>query len=131
MTLNRFETMHALIGPRKELNITYKNPDETLQGTPTVLGTTEPGGYTFSYTVDGTNHLPVLDLPEVTYQNTCFVMASGRNLTASNQTLNYRVLKKRCQPSNGNIDRNCVTILDSKNQKRCIYWSCSGGCSRS
>lgn len=92
MTLSRVETMHSILGPRKEINITYKDPVETYQTGRGALGTTEPATPTFSYTLSATTHLASVDKP-IIYSNVAMLHAGGKNLTALSQSINYRVYK--------------------------------------
>jgi hypothetical protein len=97
----RGETMQALIGTRHEVNITYPTFDEAAGGT-VGLPASEPASATFSYTVATATHLPVLDAA-VGYQNTGIVMCSGLNITASAQTLSYRILKNTVSLATGTL----------------------------
>ena len=92
MTLSRVETMHSILGPRKEINITYKDPVETYQTGRGALGTTEPATPTFSYTLSATTHLASVDKP-IIYSNVAILHAGGKNLTALSQYISYRVYK--------------------------------------
>lgn len=92
MTLSRVETMHGILGPRKEINITYKDPVETYQTGRGALGTTEPATPTFSYTLSATTHLASVDKP-IIYSNLAILHVGGQNLTALSQYINYRVYK--------------------------------------
>lgn len=88
----RGESMAAVYGPQKTINITYATPRETLQGTPTILATSEPGTVTFSYTIQQSD-LPAFDGIPLSCSNMAIVFASGRNTTASLATINYRIKK--------------------------------------
>lgn len=92
MTLSRVETMHSILGPRKEINITYKDPVETYQTGRGALGTTEPATPTFSYTLSATTHLASVDKP-IIYSNLAMLHVGGQNLTALSQYISYRVYK--------------------------------------
>lgn len=92
MTLSRVETMHSILGPRKEINITYKDPVETYQTGRGALGTTEPATPTFSYTLSATTHLASVDKP-IIYSNLAILHVGGQNLTALSQYISYRVYK--------------------------------------
>lgn len=92
MTLSRVETMHSILGPRKEINITYKDPVETYQTGRGALGTTEPATPTFSYTLSATTHLASVDKP-IIYSNLAVLHVGGQNLTALSQYISYRVYK--------------------------------------
>jgi len=92
MTLSRVETMHGILGPRKEINITYKDPVETYQTGRGALGTTEPATPTFSYTLSAKTHLASVDKP-IIYSNLAMLHVGGQNLTALSQSISYRVYK--------------------------------------
>jgi hypothetical protein len=103
--LNRAESMQALVGVRKEVNITYKTLDETLLGTAEAIPAAEPATAQISYTVSATTHLPTMDA-NVVFQSVGMLCVAGRNLTASARTLSYRVLKNGTSSVTGTVS--CV-----------------------
>jgi len=80
------------MGSQHTLNITYQTPQETLQETPTVLPTTEPGTATFSYTV-ATGDLPTFDGVPLSQSFVALLYASGLNTTAIPAIISYRIKK--------------------------------------
>jgi hypothetical protein len=100
MTIMRGETMNALIGTRHVCNITYPTLDETLQGSPPAIPAAEPGTSQVIYTVSAVTHLPSLDAA-VTYVNGGWIIVSGKNLTASNRTISWRILKNTASLATG------------------------------
>jgi hypothetical protein len=109
--LNRAESMQALVGVRKEVNITYKTLDETLLGTAEAIPNAEPATAQISYTVSATTHLPEMDA-NVAFQSVGTLYVGGRNLTASARTLSYRILKNGTSLVTGTVS--CVASQ---------YWS--------
>lgn len=111
MTLSRVETMHSILGPRKEINITYKDPVETYQTGRGALGTTEPATPTFSYTLSATTHLASVDKP-IIYSNLAMLHVGGQNLTALSQYISYRVYKN-----------STVIITGTQTVTASLYWT--------
>jgi hypothetical protein len=103
--LNRAESMQALVGIRKEVNITYKTLDETLLGTPLAVPNAEPATAQISYTVDATTHLPTMGA-NVAFQSVGMLCVAGLNLTASARTISYRILKNAASIDTGT--KSCV-----------------------
>jgi hypothetical protein len=102
-----------IMGTRHTLNITYPSPQETLQGTPTVLPTSEPASATFSYTV-AAGDLPTFDGAPYSIKYAPLLFAGGKNTDASNaRSLCYRIKK------NGVSIATATNISVTANQ----YWT--------
>jgi hypothetical protein len=105
MPVNRVESMLGVIGPRKEVNITYKTLDETLLDTAEAIPNAEPATAQISYTVSADTHLPTMDA-NVGFQSVGMLCVAGLNLTASARTLSYRLLKNSASLTTGTVS--CV-----------------------
>jgi hypothetical protein len=66
----------------KTLNLTLQTPQETLQGTPTTLPTSEPGTPQISYTV-ASGDLPTFGLTPYTQYWLAYVVGGGKAVTAA------------------------------------------------
>lgn len=93
MTVNRVETMHSIMGVRKEINIVYKAPTETYVTGRGALGSSEPVTPTYSYTLSESTHFAEVTPSNIAYFDGVLLIIGGINLTASAQTVNYRVKK--------------------------------------
>jgi len=81
--------------------ITYPAPYENLQDTPTDLPTAEPGTPQISYTV-ASGDLPVIlpSLPD-NGKYVAYLIAAGKNTSASSQTVYFRMKKNGASITNG------------------------------
>jgi len=96
------ESLESVMKSHKQLNITYPSADETLYGTPEIIPTSEPGTAQVIYTISS-SHLPTLSFEPINKKLLAGVVVSGKNLTASSQTLNYRVLKNGTSLTTGTL----------------------------
>lgn len=80
-----------LVNTKHTLNVTHATVRETLAGSPTTLGTSEPGTPTFSYTIQESD-LPTFDGVPYSVKYTPVICAGGTNTDVSNaRNLCYRV----------------------------------------
>jgi hypothetical protein len=88
------------ISSKKTLTITMQPPQETLQGSPTLLPTSEPsaGNEQISYTVQSSD-LPTFNIQPETKVWIAIIHAAGKYVTAG--TLNYRMKKNGASVTTG------------------------------
>jgi hypothetical protein len=88
------------ISSKKTLSITLQSPQETYQGTPTTLPTSEPsaGNEQISYTVQSSD-LPTFNIQPESKTWIAIIHAAGKFVTAG--TLNYRMKKNGVSVSTG------------------------------
>lgn len=87
-----------LLGSLKTCNITYQTPQETLQGTPTTLPTSEPGTPQIGYTV-ASGDLPTLSVIQVSLYYFALLYGAGKFVTAG--TLSWRMKKNGASVATG------------------------------
>jgi hypothetical protein len=78
------------LSSQKNVTVTIQNPQETLQGTPTTLPTSEPSPAQISYTV-ASSDLPSFTVKPDSVKYIAIVFGAGKVVTAP--TLSYRMKK--------------------------------------
>lgn len=101
MTTLSGDTGKIAYGPLKTFNISLASPiNETLQGTPITLGTSEPasgGTGVTSYTIQSSD-LPTITPAPYSIKYCAYVVVSGRNTSGASVSVNYSIYKT---PSGG------------------------------
>lgn len=92
--------LQNVLGPEVTLDITYQNPQETLQGVPTLLPNAEPGVAQISYTV-ALGDLPTFSVTPASQKYVAMVFGAGRVATAA--TISWRMKKNGANVNNGTL----------------------------
>lgn len=102
MTVQLGDTGKVAYGTQKTFAITIAAPRETLDGSPTVLPTTEPATSQISFTVQ-TSDLPTITPSPNSMKYVAILYGAGKNTDAASQTVSYRILKNGVSVATGSI----------------------------